>query len=152
MNLFLCLVFTIALAPAALWQTNVKKKETVERLLIANENRINEAIKKRDLGGFNNLVADDAVTVGSKGVVTAGELTKFLFDARFVLVAFSIEQPQVRMLDGDVALLTYKFTVVTSFDGKKTTGTTYASTIWAKRKSKWVAVFHQEADIPPPAN
>ena len=152
MKWFLCVVFSIALVPSAMCQTSGKRAETVERLLIANETRINEAIKRRDLSGFKNLVTDDAVTVGSKGVAPVGELAKFLFATQFALVNFTIENPQVRMLSDNVALLTYKSTVVTTFDGKKTTGTTYASTVWVKRKGKWLAIFHQEADTQPPAS
>jgi len=44
-------------------------KAAVEKTLIANENKVSEAVAKHDVKTFNDLVASDGVSVDGGGVM-----------------------------------------------------------------------------------
>lgn len=129
----------------ALVRSATQKAGATEDALIAQEKQIIESLKKKDSAAFKNLVAEDATLVGPMGVNRAGAVIPMIFSPDYTLESVTVENPQVRMIDKDAALLTYKTTGTESYKGQSETSTGYASTLWVKQGDRWVAMFHQES-------
>jgi hypothetical protein len=132
---------------ALVWSANNRAAD--DAAILNNEKLVIESLKKRDANGFKSLVADDAILVGPEGVTTSAVASKYIFVPDYTLVNSTIEEPKVKMIDANNAILTYKSKSTEIFKGKSTTETTYATTLWVKRGVKWIAMFHQESAVPP---
>lgn len=148
--LFITMLFIAASSSALVWSAN-RRAGSLEDALVAQEKQIIESLKKRDSASFKNLVATDALLVGSQGTIEASEATSQMFSPDYALVSATIEEPQAKMIDKDAAMLIYKTTGTESYKGKSHTETAYASTLYVKRGDKWVAMFHQESTMTKPA-
>src|SRR4051812_45422376 len=60
---------------AAVW-AQAGSKAAIEKTLIANENKVNEAVAKHDVKSFNDLVASDAVSAGDNGFMKVADFVK----------------------------------------------------------------------------
>lgn len=124
-------------------------KATIEKALIANENKINEAVAKSDAKTFNDLVAADAVSADMSGFMKVSDFVKTL--DKMKISTWHIMNPQVLWIDDKSAIVTYTWMGKGTYMNEPVPETTIASTVWAERNGKWVAVFHQEtAKAPPP--
>jgi len=133
---------TVAFAQAA-------SKTAIEKALIANENKINEAVAKHDLKTFNDLVAADAVSADMAGFMRVADFTK-TFD-QMKVSTWHIMNPQVVWIDDKSAIVGYTWMGKGTYMNQPIPETIYASTVWTERNGKWVAVFHQETAAAPPA-
>jgi ketosteroid isomerase-like protein len=126
-------------------------RDAIAKQLEANERAINVAIQKGDVAAFKALVADDAVAVDGNGVMAVSEFVKEF--AQIKLASFTIEQVKVTFATDNAAVITYRFTAKGSMMGQPMPSPVLASTTYANRGGKWVAVFHQETipTPPPPA-
>lgn len=117
----------------------------------ANERAINAAIQKGDVAAFKALVAEDGVTMDGAGPMPVSEFIKMF--AQVKLASFTIDQPKVMFLNDTAAVITYRFTGKGSMMGQPMPSPVLASTVYALRGGKWMAVFHQETipTPPPPA-
>jgi len=64
--------------------------------------------------------------------------------AGFRLVDYSMDNVQFPPLSSKSGLITHKISEKGTSHGKEFTAQAYVSSIWAKRKGKWVCVFSQE--------
>jgi hypothetical protein len=126
-------------------------KAAIEKALIANENRINEAVVKHDAKTFTSLVAQEAVSADMGGFMKISDFVKSMDQAK--IESFHIMNPQVIWIDDKSAVVAYTWMGKGTWMNQPVPETTYASTVWTERNGKWVAVFHQEtgAPAPPPA-
>jgi hypothetical protein len=127
-------------------------KAAIEKTLIANENKINEAVAKHDVKTFTDLVATDAISADGMGFMKVADFVKSMNDVK--VASWHIMDTQVHWVDDKTAVLTYSWMGSGTFKGEALPATTYSSTVWTERNGKWVAVFHQEsvaAPPPPPA-
>jgi uncharacterized protein (TIGR02246 family) len=124
---------------------------SVADMLIAKERQVVDALMKKDAKTFNSLVAGDGILNGSQGRTVVADFTKMMFGPDYSLSNSTVEDPQVTMIDKDAAILTYKSTGTETMQGHTQTATSYATTIWVKRKGDWKAVFHQESMVAPTA-
>jgi hypothetical protein len=126
-------------------------KAAIEKALIANENRINEAVVKHDAKTFTSLVAQEAVSADMGGFMKISDFVKSMDQAK--IESFHIMNPQVIWIDDKSAVVAYTWMGKGTWMNQPVPETTYASTVWTERNGKWVAVFHQEtgAPTPPPA-
>lgn len=125
-------------------------KATTEKTLIANENKVNEAVAKRDVKTFNDLVAADAISADMGGFIKASEFAKS-FD-KVKVESWHLMDTKVMWIDDKSAIVTYTWMGKGTYMNQPMPETAYASTVWTDRNGKWVAVFHQEtAAAPPPA-
>ena len=72
-------------------------KAATEKALIANENKVSEAVAKHDLKTFNDLVAADGVSADMAGFMTVAEFTK-TFD-QVKISAWHIMDTKVMWID-----------------------------------------------------
>lgn len=146
MKRLLALAILIAAASSlALVRSSSKPVMPNQDAVIAQEKLILDALKKKDAKAFDGVVASDAILFGSQGRLPISEFKKVVFGPDYSFDSGTIEDAQVMMIDQDAALLTYKSTGTQTFKGQSHTETGYASTVWAKRGGKWVAIFHQES-------
>jgi hypothetical protein len=139
----------LALGCAAPVFAQAASKATIEKALIANENKINEAVAKHDLKTFNDLVAADAVSADMGGFMRVADFTK-TFD-QMKVSTWHIMNPQVVWIDDKSAIVGYTWMGKGTYMNQPIPETVYASTVWTERNGKWVAVFHQETAAAPPA-
>lgn len=148
MKRLLALAILLAAASSiAIVRSANKSADTTQDAIIAQEKQILEALKKKDSKSFHTLVASDAILVSSQGRLPIADFEKFVFAPDYTFVSATVDDPQVKMIDGDSALLTYKTTGTETFKDQTHTGTAYVTTLYAKRGGKWVGVFHQESMV-----
>jgi hypothetical protein len=124
-------------------------KAATEKALIANENKVSEAVAKQDLKTFNDLVAADGVSADMGGFMKVADFTK-TFD-QVKVSAWHIMDTKVMWIDDKSAIVTYTWMGKATYMNQPMPETAYASTVWTERNGKWVAVFHQETGAAPPA-
>jgi hypothetical protein len=116
----------------------------LEKALIANENKVADALMKKDKAAFASLVAADGWSIDGNGFMKTSELTAAL--DQFVIKSYKISDEKVSWVDPNTAIVAYKWTGSGTFAGQPFPPVTYASTVWTKKGDKWVAVFHQESE------
>jgi hypothetical protein len=147
------LLVTLFVVPV-LWTTvraatafaHTSDKAAVEKALIDNERKINEAVAKSDKAAFLALAAEDGVWASGGGFVP---MTLFVeaFD-QISVTEWDIVNPQVLWMNPTTAAVIYAWTGSGSVMNRPFAPRIMASTVWTKRGDKWVAVYHQESDAP----
>jgi len=136
---------TLACASPAFTQT--AGKAAIEKILIANENKINDAVMKHDAASFTALVAADAVSADMGGIMKVSDFVKSMDQVK--IQSYQILNPQVMWVDDKSAVVVYTWKGKGTWMNEPVPETTYASTVWTERNGKWVAVFHQETGAAP---
>lgn len=133
--------------PAAVARQGAKgtaDHSALEKALIANENKVNDAVAKSDKAAFSALVAADAWSVDGMGATKVSDFAATLDQMK--IKTWKISDEKVAWIDANTAVVTYKWTGSGTYQGQPIPPATYASTIWTKKGDKWVAVFHQESE------
>jgi ketosteroid isomerase-like protein len=129
---------------AAIVYETVQAPSALDKALIANEHKINEAVAKGDKAGFTALVTPDAWSMDAMGPMKVSEFAN-MFD-QLKVKTWKITDEKVAWVDPNTAIVTYKWTGSGTFQGQPVPSPTYASTVWTKKGDKWLAVFHQESE------
>ena len=135
----------IALVLAVAYGQEKRGATADDKLLIANERALLDAVAKADKASYQALIVPEGVWTMKSGFVPMSLVADGLDS--FQLAKWDIVNPRVVWLSDDSALLTYAWTGTGTFGGQPLTPTTLASTIWVKRGGKWLAVHHQETDL-----
>jgi hypothetical protein len=122
-------------------------RAAIERQLVANETKINEAVAKGDLAGFKAQVASSAWTVDPGGPMSVADFEKNM-SALKIESGWKISDSRVQWVDDTTAILIYKWTGKGSFNGQPIAPATWSSTVWHQQGGTWKAMFHQETAIP----
>jgi hypothetical protein len=74
---------------------------------------------------------------------------KFLVERpeSFKLTKWDMVNPHVTSLGPESALVLYVWAGSGTFNNRPVAQTSLASTVWAKRNGRWLAVHHQETDL-----
>ena len=140
-------ILTLGCAAAVFAQAG--SKAATEKALIANENKVSEAVAKHDTKTFTDLVASDGVSADMNGFMKVSEFVKTMDQVK--ITSWHIMDPQVVWVNDKTAVVGYTWMGSGTYQGQPFPTTTYASTVWTERNGKWVAVFHQETAAAPPA-
>ena len=144
---FLAATLLVACAAPAFAQAS---KAATEKALIANENKVSDAIAKHDLKTFNDLVMPEGAAADMGGFMKVCDFAK-AFD-QVKVSSWHIMNPQVIWVNDKTAVVAYTWMGKGTYMNQPMPETVYASTVWTERNGKWVAMFHQEtAAAPPPA-
>ena len=131
----------VLLGATVAWAQN---NEAAEKLLIANERMINEAVNKKDLKTFHAMVDPAGIGLDAVGFTRVSDMDKMFQQMR--ITESRIDQERVIWLSPDVAVVAYRWTGKGTYQGTPVPSPTYASTIYAKqRNGQWLARFHQES-------
>src|SRR5678815_4553069 len=90
-------------ASPALAQTG--GKATIEKTLIANEHKINDAVMKHDRAAFTALIAADAVSADMGGFMKVSDFVKSMDQVK--IQTYQILNPQVMWVDDKSAVVVY---------------------------------------------
>lgn len=106
------------------------------------EQRVWDALKRKDWAAFAGFIADDQIEVEPEGVFNRAQTLEMVkqFDASTLTLG---DFREVK-LDGDASVLTY--TVKGTGKGFPPKGQRH-STVWVNRNGRWQAVFHQGTNI-----
>jgi hypothetical protein len=124
-------------------------KAATEKMLIANEAKINEAVAKRDVKAFNDLVASDAVSADGNGFMKVADFLKTIDQLK--IASFHVMDEKVTWVNDKTAVVTYSWMGNGTYMNQPVPAMDYSSTVWTERNGKWVAVFHQESAAAPAA-
>jgi hypothetical protein len=119
-------------------------RSALEKTLIANETKVNEAVAKGDKAAFTALVSADAISIDGSGVMKVSDFANMLDQLK--ITTWKLSDEKVSWVDQNTAVVTSKWTGSGTFQGQPVPAQTYCSTVWAKKGGKWVAVFHQESE------
>ena len=132
----------LALIPAT---TYAQDKAAIEKTLIANERKINEAVAKNDRATFQSLIAPGAVSVDKGGFMPVAEFVKVMDQVN--MTSWKMDNPQVIWVDANNAIVTSTWTGSGTFNKEPFDSPTLASTHWTKKGAKWLAIFHTETAL-----
>ena len=124
-------------------------KVAAEKALIANENKITEAVAKQDAKTFLSLLAPEAVAADPGGFMKASDFSKTLDQLK--VTSWHIMDTKVLWVDDKTAVVTYTWMGAGTYMKQPIPGMMYASTVCTERGGKWLAVFHQETAPAMPA-
>ncbi len=124
---------------------------SLDQMVIAQEQMIIDAIKKRDANAFKSYVDMDGTVVGSDGMHKMSEAITMMFGEDMSFASYTLEDPQVKMVGKDTAMISYKSSATMTYKGKTESGTSFETTVYVRRAGKWVAVFHQSSEMAKPA-
>jgi hypothetical protein len=132
----------LAFGPPCLAQS---KNSAAEQKLIGAEKQLWEAWKNKDAAPFKEYLTDDTVNVTPNGVERGKEKAiESIAKSPCEVKSYALTDFKVDWVDKDAALLTYKAAEDATCNGQKIPPTVWASSLWVKKGSKWVAPFHQE--------
>jgi hypothetical protein len=131
------LVLTAGIASA-------QDKAALEKALIANETKMNEAVAKGDKATFTSMLAPDAWSADGTGIMKVSEFVT-MFD-QVKITSWKIVDPKVQWVDANNAIVIYTWTGAGTFQGQPFPTKTYVSTVWTKKGDKWLAAYHQESE------
>ena len=133
------------LVPAPEYQAAAAASHSaLDKALIANENKVADALMKKDKAAFTALVAADGWSIDGNGLMKTSEMAAAL--DQLVIKSYKISDEKVSWVDANTAILAYKWTGSGTFGGQPFPSIVYASTVWTKKGDKWIAVFHQETE------
>lgn len=130
-----------------------KMSNSIPAMLEANEHKVQESFKTKDVAAFNSLVDAGAWMIDPSGInpVTGVPEMMKIMD----LHSYTMDNYKTKMIDRDAFISYYSATYVGSMNGQpQPAGPWYCSTVWAKNGKEWKAVFHTETlamQAPPPA-
>lgn len=117
--------------------------------LVEMERDFWQAMVDRDWEFCRRAMADDVLVVSAQGIMGKEEILAMLADPRGRMVKYHTDEPTVRELSDDSALLSYRAQMTGEYDGKQMEMDIYASTIYVFRHGQWLAAFHQETPVQP---
>lgn len=143
---------TNELVPTAPVLYETAQPSALDRAIIANENKMMDALAKKDKAAFSALVTPEAIGLDSMmGVMKTSDFIAMI--DQVTVTNWKISDEKVHWIDPNNAVIAYKWTGTGTFQGQKFPSPVWASTIWTKKGDKWLAAFHQESEIAkaPPA-
>ena len=122
---------------------------------IAKEKAVWDTITKKDYDGFAAMLDSGQLEVMSDGVMDKAQSVTSVKDFEPTETTFS--NWKFLSIDKDAYVVVYDANMKGKIKGKEFPPTTvHASSAWANRDGKWLAVYHQECEVmnsppPPPA-
>ena len=101
------------------------------------------AWKAKDPKPFETHLSADSVLVGEGGVSAKKNIPSEITNAPCEVKSFTLSDWKLTKYGTNYALITYKG-VAEGTCGGQPIPTTWASSLWVKRKDTWQAAFHQE--------
>jgi hypothetical protein len=137
--------------------TNMAEKPSAPAITeadaIAKEKAIWDTITKKDYDAFAAMLDSSQLEVTSEGVQDKATSVTMVKDFEPSEVTFS--DWKFLSIDRDAYVVVYNAAMKGKYKGKDFSPTTvHASSAWANRAGKWLAVYHQECEVmnmPPPS-
>jgi len=112
--------------------------------LQAHEQTLLDAFVKKQADVFRKDLSNDAVMVDETGVSDREKIITGIGSPDCAINSATATDAKVINLDRDSAVLYYTLKMDGKCGNNAVPGTVYASTVYSKRGTRWVPVFHQE--------
>ena len=120
---------------------------------MAKERAVWAAFEKQDYKGFADMLDEQVVLVQGNGVFDKPGILKDI--EGFIPKDVVFSDWKFISLDKDAAVISYKQNFAGTLKGKAIPpSTVYGTSAWVNRNGKWLAIYHQETEVPktpPPA-
>src|SRR5437870_13699444 len=108
--------------------------------IMAKEQAAWQAFKDKNADGFKKVVDKDFRGVYAEGI---SDMQKELDDMKkWDMKSFTISDYKIVSVGADTIMSTYKVVVEGTYDGKDSSGTYNAGSVWKMEKGGWKAIFH----------
>ena len=121
---------------------------TAERDLLALERKYWQALKDKDLDAALELTHDPCIITGAQGVGLVDRQTyeTMMKNATWDILDFEFgDDPQVRVLADDAAILAYTVHERLTVDGEPVTIDAADASTWVRRDGQWRCALHTES-------
>jgi hypothetical protein len=133
------LTFTVAALFATIAISNAAPDKDA---LMAKEKAAYQAFKDKNVDDFKKVVSPDVVTVYAEGM---NDMEKELSDMKkWDMKSFEMSDYKVIAAGADTVISTYKVKIEGTVDGKDSSGSYNAATVWERKKGQWWAIFHTD--------
>jgi hypothetical protein len=119
-------------------------RAAIEKAVMANEMKVNDAFEKRDVAALKALIAEDGIGIDMSGPNTAAEMFKQLPTMDMKITESKMSDFKFRWIDANSVAVYYTWTGKGTMMGQPVPSPVYCSSVWTKQGAKWMAVFHQE--------
>ncbi len=123
----------------------VSHAQDLKKEILARETQVWESFvgPKPNAEAFGRLLTPDYTCIEPTGVLVdkAGNIAEL---AVLTFSSFQIQDPQVKILSPNTALIVSRVRYEGSVHGQKVNGESLSATIWVKRGNEWLAQFHSE--------
>jgi len=135
------LFFNVHAASEAADQSALKEE------LVKLEKQSWEAWKNHDGKFFQHFLSDDHVEVGFNGVTNKAAVVAGVSSGVCQVQTYSLDHFDLKQLDKDTALLTYRESQETSCNGKAVPSPCWVGSLYMNRDGRWVNVSYQQSQI-----
>ena len=127
-------------------------KAAIETALVANEQKINDAVMKGDAAAFKSLTATEGMGGDANGFMSTTDFAKTIKPGMAKVTDMKLSGFKVLWINDTSAVLTYTWSGKGTFMDQPVPSPVYVSTVYVNRGDKWLALYHQEtpaAPVPP---
>ena len=117
--------------------------DSIKEKLIALEKQSWEAWKNQDARFYSNFLSNDHIELGFYGASTKNDIVSFIASHACNVQSYSVDKFSVKMLDTNIAVLTYYAEQNTQCHNK-VPSPVWVSSIYIHRNGKWENVFYQQ--------
>ena len=117
--------------------------------LVALDKQANEAWKNHDTKFFETFLDDKFLGYGATGRSDKATALKEIAGHKCDVKSFTMDDPQMKMIGADVAVLVYKLTVDGTCAGHPVQPARAASVL-VRKGDKWLGAYHSETNIVEP--
>ena len=124
-------------------------RATVEKTIVANEQKISDAFTKKDVATLKTLIGDDGWGTDMMGTNSITETYKQLPTMDMKITDQIMSDFKYVWVNPTTVVLTYTWRGKGTMMGQPVPSPAYGATVYTKRGEKWVAVYHQETVAAP---
>jgi hypothetical protein len=117
--------------------------DSLKEKLIALEKQSWEAWKNQDTNFFSAFLSDDHIELGYYGTSSKKDVVSFIASHACNVQSYNVSEFSVKMLDTNIAVLTYHAEQNTICQNK-VPSPVWVSSIYINRNGKWENVFYQQ--------
>ena len=116
----------------------------LEAHLTGIERKFWEGWAKGDVKPFKEHIAPDAIIVGENGTLDKESIIKAIEAGGCDVRSYDLHDFKLVKTSGDTAVLAYRGTQDATCGGEVAPKTVWISSVFVRRRGKWLAVAHQE--------
>jgi len=133
-------------------QRETTDRTAVQNQVVENEKAIIDAILKNDPKTFHSYVLPDSYAVGGDGAIRAADFDKIMNEMKADCQAakWELAESMFYWVNDSTVVHIFKTTAEGTCQGQPIPAN-WSSTVWTNQDGKWLAAFHHESVVKPPA-
>jgi hypothetical protein len=106
-----------------------------------------DTMKSSDGDAAASMTDTPSIVVGAQGIgdVDPQAMKGMMAGATWKLHSYEFEDPHVRLIGDNVAIVAYKVVEDLTVDGKRLKVTAHDSSVWRRQNGGWVCALHTES-------